>query len=192
MDSKNSSISSLKKIIAVVGMPGAGKSEVASYLKHKGIPFVRFGDATDEGLKEKGLPINAENEQKFRENLRAEIGMAAYAIKAEPKINELLKSQQIVALDGLRSWEEYTYLKEKFSNLILINIYTEPEIRYKRLSERQVRSFTPEESHARDVAELVNLHMGGPIALADYLVENNSDVYSLHKKLDTLLQRIGV
>ena len=42
-------------IIAIIGMPGAGKSEVISYIKNKGIPFVRFGKITDEGLKRAGL-----------------------------------------------------------------------------------------------------------------------------------------
>lgn len=180
----------MKRILAIVGMPGAGKSEVVSYLEKKGIPFVRFGEVTDEGLREKGLAVTPQNEQEFRETLRRELGMHAYAIKTEPKINELLKSNDTIAIDGLRSWEEYTYLQEKFPNLVVINVYAEPKVRYERLSKRQVRSFTPDEARARDIAEIVNLHMGGPIAVADYLIENHSDLPSLHAQIDALLKKL--
>src|SRR5690606_7882844 len=105
-------------ILAFVGMPGAGKSEAAQYLKNKNIPFVRFGQFTDEGVKELGLPLTPDNERMVREKFRTELGMAAYAIKAMPRIREMLQSSNIVALDGLYSWEEYILLKKEFPSLM--------------------------------------------------------------------------
>lgn len=180
-------------ILAFVGMPGAGKSEASFYLKEKGIPFVRFGEITDKGVKDLGLPLNLENERKFREKLRKELGMGAYAIKAEPEIKEMLKKNELIVIDGLYSWEEYTYLKDKFSNLILILIYAEPEKRYERLSKRAIRPFTKKESRLRDVAELEKLNKGGPISIADYMIENNGDnLEDFQKKIDILLTRLGI
>lgn len=182
-----------KIILAFVGMPGAGKTEATLYLQQKKIPFVRFGEITDEGVKELGLPLTPENERMYREKIRQELGMGAYAIKAKPKIENLLKENDTIVIDGLYSWEEYTSLKKEFPGLILIHIFTEPTIRYKRLSTRPVRSLSFEESRVRDIAELEKLNKGGPIAIADYLIENNSDgLESLHKKIDELLRRVGV
>lgn len=182
-----------KIILAFVGLPGAGKSEAAAYLYEKGIPFVRFGELTDEVMQEMGVEQNQDNERFVREKLRKELGMAAYAIKAEPKITQLLHSSQVIAIDGLRSWEEYVYLKEKFKGLKIIALFAEPTIRYERLLNRQIRSIAIEESRKRDIAELEKLNMGGPIAIADFLIMNNdAELENLYKNIDTVLNRLGI
>ncbi|MBI4999712.1 dephospho-CoA kinase, partial [Candidatus Gottesmanbacteria bacterium] len=80
-----------QKIIAIVGMPGVGKTTTCEFFKKKGFPVLRFGDETDRGLAELGKPLTEENERWYRENLRKELGMAAYAIKIKPRIEEALK-----------------------------------------------------------------------------------------------------
>lgn len=181
-----------KLILALVGMPGSGKSEASLYLSQKGIPFLRFGEITDEGLKELGLPYTSENERMFREKIRQELGMGAYAIKAKPKIQELLGENDVIAIDGLYSWEEYTFLKREFPGLLLIHIFSEPEKRYQRLSQRKVRPVSIEEGYARDVAEIERLNKGGPIAIADFMIENDSTLEDLHQKIGDLLARLNV
>jgi len=113
--------------------------------------------------------------------------MAAYAIKIEPRINEALKNQQSIILDGLYSWEEYVYLQPKFPGLKLIVIYARPQVRYRRLAVRAVRQLTPRQARARDIAEIEVSHKAGPIAIADYLVDNNGSLDQLHYQLDHLL-----
>lgn len=180
-------------VIAFVGMPGAGKTEAVIHLQRKGVPFVRFGDLTDDGLKKENLPVNPANEQAYRESIRKELGMAAYAMKAEPKIHEILKKGNIVAIDGLYSWEEYKFLKERFPELKVVFIYAEPKIRYERLSKRPIRPLTPDEAKNRDIAEIEKLHKGGSIAIADYLIMNNSsDMGDLHKKLEELFRKLNI
>jgi len=176
-----------KIVIAIVGMPGAGKSLSCEYFSDNNIPVLRFGDQTDIGVKELGLPLTEVNERQYRENLRKELGMAAYAIKIEPRIKKAFENSSTVVLDGLYSWEEYTYLEKKFTNFFLVCIYARPDIRYQRLSKRKVRSLTKDEARSRDIAELENLNKGGPIAIADFLIKNNKDTDKLTKKLaDTL------
>lgn len=178
-------------VLAFVGMPGAGKTEATQYVTLKGIPFVRFGDITDEGIKNLGLPLTPDNEKNFREKLRQELGMAAYAIKSKPKIEALLKTHDVIAIDGLYSWEEYIFLKEAFPGLTLIHVFAEPEKRYARLSKRAVRPLSKEEAIKRDIAEIEKLNKAGPISMADYLIDNTEDnVVLLHQKIDHLLNRI--
>lgn len=181
-----------KIIIAFVGMAGSGKSEAVKYIAGKNISSIRFGDATDEGLREQGLELTEVNERAFREALRKELGMAAYAIKAEPKIQELLKTQNVIVLDGLYSWEEYVYLIEKFPSLIVVQVYTQREIRYQRLATRAVRPLASKEAKARDVAEIQELHKGGPIAIADYLLTNNTTMEEFMKQINELLMKLQI
>lgn len=182
-----------KIILAFVGMPGAGKSEAVSYIQQKGVPFVRFGQITEDGIKERGLPLTTENERLVRESIRKELGMGAYAIRAQQKIDELLSSHTVVAIDGLYSWEEYVFLKEAYPLLTLIHVYAEPEIRYRRLATRPIRPVAKENARNRDISELEKLNKGGPIAIADYLIENNSDDMTLlYSRIDEIIERLGV
>lgn len=172
------------KLIALVGMPGAGKSIAASFFRDKGLPVLRFGDQTDIGLAELGLPLTEANERKYREDLRAELGMAAMAIKIEPRIQKALEESNIVVLDGLYSWEEYVHLEEKFPSIELLCIYARPETRYNRLANRVVRSLGRKEAQSRDVAEIEKLNKGGPIARADYLIINEGTEQEFRGQLE--------
>lgn len=180
----------MKHIIAIVGMPGSGKSEAGVFFKQKGIPVLRFGDVTDEGLKSQGLSLTQENEKPFRENLRKELGMAAFAIKMEPKITAASETSEIVVLDGLYSWEEYLFLIEKFPKLSVLCLYAKPEIRHNRLKNRSERPLSAEEARKRDIAEIGGLNKGGPIAIADYLIKNEGTQEALQKELEAYL--IGI
>jgi dephospho-CoA kinase len=119
--------------------------------------------------------------------------MAAYAIKIEPRIQKALSYHPgVVILDGLYSWEEYLYLKPKFPQLKLLAVYTQPELRLKRLSKRSIRPLNSLETQVRDQAEIENLHKAGPIALADYLVLNNGSVNDLHSQLEIFLHSLSL
>ncbi len=182
-----------KRVLAIVGMPGAGKSETVAYIRQKGIPSVRFGDLTDEEIATLGLPLTPENERIVRERLRREYGMAVYAEKAKPKVDTHLSLRGTVAIDGLYSWEEYLFLQNAYPNLTLIHVFAERRVRYERLSKRPVRPLMLEECFLRDVAELERLNKGGPIAMANYLIENSSnDLTTLRRHIDILLNRLGI
>lgn len=182
----------MKQIIAIVGMAGAGKSAACEFFKKRNIPVLRFGDLTEEIIKEKGLELNPQNERKVREQLRDEQGMGAYAVAAKPKIEELVEKNPLVVLDGLYSWEEYIYLIRYFSGLQLLHIYAPSALRYERLSKRAVRPLTAKEARERDFAEIESLNKGGPIAIADYMVRNEEGVNKLHADLGEFLKGFGI
>lgn len=179
-------------ILAFVGMPGAGKSEAAAYLRSKQIPFVRFGDLTEKRIQEKGLPLTPENEQLVRETIRKDEGMIAYAQYAKPTLEALSSANHLVGIDGLYSWEEYLYLQSIFPSLVVVHVFAEKKIRYGRLSIRPVRPFTKEEAQIRDKSEIENLNKGGPIAMADYLINNSTSLEELHTQLDMLLEKLHI
>jgi dephospho-CoA kinase len=180
----------LRKLIAIVGMPGAGKTVAADFFRAKHIPVLRFGDQTDITLKELGLPRNETNERFVREKLRKDLGMAAMAIKIEPRILETAKTHSVIVLDGLYSWEEYIYLKRKFPDIQLLCIYAPPKTRYARLGHRKVRPLTEDEASSRDISEIENLNKGGPIAIADYCIVNDGDEKAFQGLLESVYRKL--
>jgi dephospho-CoA kinase len=178
------------KVVAIVGMTGSGKSEVAAIFRDKGFASVRFGDITDEEVKKLGLALTEENERPERERLRKEHGMAAYAILSRPRIDAALKNSNVV-VDGLYSWEEYTYLKDYYGDdFIVVAVWASPQTRYKRLGSRKIRPLTPEQAAGRDRAEIENLNKGGPIAMADFTVLNEAGVADLKRQVESIITRI--
>lgn len=185
----------MNHIICLVGMCGSGKSTVADELTKKGYSFARFGQLTLDIVKEKGLEPTEENEKTIRENIRKEHGMGAYAALNIPRFDELLKHNNIVA-DGLYSWSEYKILKEYYKDKITVAaVIASPETRYQRLEDRSEidekmrnRPASREQAESRDYAEIENIEKGGPIAMADYYILNNSDLEGLKKEVGIFLR----
>jgi dephospho-CoA kinase len=178
------------RVVSIVGMAGAGKSAVARVFERSGFKRVRFGDITEEEVRKRGLKLNEENERHIREQFRQEHGMAAYAILNLPRIDALLKSSHVVA-DGLYSWEEYTLLKDRYGDKFsLVAVWASPRTRYKRLAGRAVRPLTAAEAASRDKSEIENTNKGGPIAMADFTIINESSLEELEKEARMVLSAL--
>ncbi|MFC1992966.1 AAA family ATPase [Chloroflexota bacterium] len=175
------------KVVSIVGMAGSGKSEVSRVFEERGFTRVRFGDVTDAEIKKRGLKLNEENERNVRESLREQHGMSAYAKLNLPRIDSALEHSDVV-LDGLYSWEEYTFLKERYGdNFHVVAVWVSPRARYGRLTSRSNRRLTPEEGAGRDKAEIENTNKGGPIAMADFTIINESSMEDLRKEAERIV-----
>lgn len=176
-------------LVAVVGMCGSGKSVACEYFELLGYRKVYFGGVVLEELKKENLEITPENEKNKRMELRNTYGMAAMAIKSLPKIDEYLKSGNVI-IDGLYSWDELVVLKEIYPNMKVISIVVDKYLRYNRLASRKSRPFTFEEAKKRDINEIENLAKGGPISYADYYILNNDDLDNYYKELERIKNNI--
>jgi len=174
-------------------MTGAGKSACVDYLKAKGYPSVYFGGVTMNEVKRRGLEVNETNEKLVRENLRATEGKDVMAKRMADEIYHLADAGQThIIADGLYSWSEYKYFKEKFGNNAVIIAITAPRhLRHERLLNRPVRPFSQADAIRREFNEIENIEKGGPIANADFTIVNDGNVEQLYKALDTLLTEIG-
>ena len=178
------------KVVSIVGMAGSGKSEVARLFQENDFTKIRFGDVTDEEIRKRGLRLNEENERYIRELLRQEQGMAAYARLNKPRIDSALKYSDVV-VDGLYSWEEYTFLKGYYGeNFYVVAVWASPGIRYSRLSSRLDRRLTLEEAASRDKAEIENSNKGGPIAMSDFTIINESPLEYLKKEAKLVIAKL--
>ncbi|PPD58044.1 AAA family ATPase [Dehalogenimonas etheniformans] len=181
---------STPKIIAMVGMAGAGKTAASKMFESHGYTRIRFGDVTDEEVKKRGLPLNEANERAVREALRSELGMAAYAKLNLPRIDEALKKGPVV-IDGMYSWEEYLFLKERYGdNLAVAAVWASPTTRAQRLSTRAVRPLTREETFSRDKSEIEKVSKAGPVAVADYMVVNGGSFEELRAQVEQLMHQL--
>jgi dephospho-CoA kinase len=179
-----------KKVVAIVGMAGSGKTEVARAFEQHDFTRVRFGDITDEEVQKSGLVLNEDNERHIRESLRKEHGMGAYAKLNLPRIDAALNKSNVV-VDGLYSWEEYTFLKDRYgADFSVIAVWASPETRYARLNSRAERPLTPAEAAGRDRTEIENTNKGGPIAMADYTIINASSLSALEEQASKILTRL--
>lgn len=179
----------MKNIVAIVGMCGSGKSVVCEYLEKLGYQKLYFGGITYKLMKEAGIPINADTEREFRENLRKCHGPECYA---KMIYNDLIKiDDKDIVLDGLYSWHEFTYLQNKLGDkLKLIAVICDKELRYDRISKRKERPFSFDKAVERDISEIENLFKGGPIAYADYFILNNGSIEEIPKRVDEILEDI--
>ena len=175
------------KVVAIVGMAGSGKSEVSNLFVERGFSSVRFGDITDEEVKKRGLELNEANECMVRELLRQEQGMAAYARLNLPRINSALTKSDVV-IDGLYSWEEYIFLKDKYGErLHVVAVWASPKVRYDRLMCRAKRRLTLEEAISRDREEIEDINKGGPIAMAEFTIVNESTLENMKQAVERIL-----
>ena len=179
------------KLIAVVGMSGTGKSVVTDYLSVHNWEKIYFGGVTYKLMEEAGIERDeaGKAEKEFRENLRKEHGLECYAKFLEDDIREALKEHNVV-LDGLYSWQEYTYLMERFEELKLVCVVTDKALRYERVSKRVERPFDKEAIVYRDLSEIENLYKGGPIAYADYYILNNGTKEDIIRRLKEILEEV--
>ena len=93
----------MNKIIAIVGMCGSGKTVATELFEKAGYNKVYFGAVTMDALKERGLPVNEQNERMIREELRAGGDKAIYAKLNLPKIEKLYKEGNVV-VDFYATW----------------------------------------------------------------------------------------
>jgi dephospho-CoA kinase len=180
------------RAIALVGMPGAGKTVCADHLKRLGFFTLRFGAVVVDEVRRRGWQVNPANERIVREELRAQHGMAAMALISLPKLRAALSHQGCIVIDGLYSFSEYKLLVNQLgAPLVLIAVAAPRHLRYQRLATRAERPLTACQASERDIQEIEKLEKGGPIAIADYTLINDDRPVTLLAQLDALLATLA-
>ncbi|HJU78977.1 MAG TPA: AAA family ATPase [Nitrososphaeraceae archaeon] len=163
-------------IVALTGMPGAGKTTVANYLAQKGIPLLIMGDVVREAAQNEGLEPTSDNLAKLMIELRKKNGPEAIAYLVANKIKNMKKEGNefgVLIVDGIRSMAEIQVLKD-VGDIKLLAIHGSITTRYSHIRER-ARSDVPSNIGEFDKRDRVEMGVGisDAIALADETISNN-------------------
>ena len=179
-----------KRVIAISGMPGAGKGVASEAGKSLGFEVLVLGDVIREETERRGIEPTPKNMGTVMLELRANEGVAVVAKRLLPKIENARSSTVIV--EGVRSMHELQELQSKYE-VITVAIHASPKTRFQRLLSRK-RSDDPntwEVFFERDSREL-NVGLGHVIALADLVLINEGTIVDLQTQFKREISRIGL
>ena len=181
------SVRKAMKIIVTTGMPGSGKEEFLKCCQARGAKIIRMGDIVRDKAKEFGLDSSDSSIGTLANEERKRYGTEIWAKRTIPYVGG-----DLVLIDGTRSVEEIRTFKHAFGeDLIVVAIHTSPKTRFERLQARARKDSpaTRPEFDSRDKREL-DWGLGNAIALADYMVINESSLADLRRDVDKLLDAV--
>jgi len=177
-------------IIGLTGTMGAGKGEVASYLKEKGFEHHTYSEIIIEETEKRGLDATRENLQKVGNLLREEHGDEGILSR---KILEKIKTDKAVA-DGVRNSAEIRELR-KAKDFYLIGVDAPQKLRFNRLKKRGRAGDPDSFEEFKRLDDKENLGRKGQeiskcLKMADFMIINDGSLTELRKKVDNLLKNI--
>jgi dephospho-CoA kinase len=180
------------KLVTFVGMCGSGKSTCSDFLKERGIPDVYLGGIIYKAMAEAGIEVTPKSQEIFREQIREKEGKDFVINRAIKEVDDLIGAgQKRIIIDGIYSWTEWKIAKHTYpGELTTIAIVAPKKLRHSRLAHRPGRPFDAEQSRERDWTEIEHLEKGGPIAIADYYLNNTGSIEQLEANLEKILREI--
>ncbi len=157
-------------IVAITGMPGAGKSTAAKALEAHGFKRITMGDVIREETRKRGMEPDEKNTGKVMLELRDQYGPGAVAEVCLRSLKALKES--VVIVDGIRSYAEVEVFM-RGGKVKLLAISASRERRFKLLKER-ARSDAPASRASFDERDQIELSIGvgSAVALADESLSN--------------------
>ncbi len=183
----------IRKVICVVGMPGAGKSIVSKALAEAlNTQVISMGDVVRYEASRRGIGKDLISMMKFAEELRRMYGKDAVAKLTVLYIRKLNIGKEVLIIDGVRSLSEVEVFRRNFNDVAIVAIHSSPKTRFRRLKERG-RPDDPktwDEFRLRDEKEL-KFGIGNVIALADYMVVNeDKEISELIREVKDIAHRL--
>jgi dephospho-CoA kinase len=165
---------SKRLMICITGMPGAGKSTVATLLRNYGFSVITMGDAVREEAKLHNLEMTDANLGNLMLELRKDLGPAAVAYLILKKIHRDSNFKGGIVIDGLRCIDEVKVLKT-VGCVKLLAIHASAETRYNHIKQRGRADVPLNDSDfiIRDKREL-DVGISEVTALSDEVVSNNN------------------
>lgn len=172
-------------LIGLTGTNGAGKGEVARFLRQKGFDYVSLSDVIREELKNRGLEPSRDNLISCGNELREKFGPSELARRAAAKIT------RPTVIDSIRNVREIEFFRQ-LGDFVLVAVDAPVEIRFERVMRRgrneSVRSL--EDFKAKEELEKRNGETGQQLEVcikeADVILINDGTIEELWQKLEEL------
>ena len=177
------------RLIALAGMPGAGKGIVSEVAKEMRYCVFMCGEVIRDEAKNRGITQTPVNLGELMLRLRQEEGPSVVAKRLVPRIAKTGSSRILV--EGIRSLEELEELRKQFKYAITVAVHASPQTRFKRLTLRR-REDDPRDRgqfSERDAREL-SVGLGNIIALSQVILINEGSINELRNESMKLLEKV--
>lgn len=180
-----------KLILGFVGKLASGKAICQKYIdeKYESESF-RFSSILRDILNRLYIPITRENLQDLSLDLRNRFGSDILAQTITKDVKN--SSKEIVIIDGIRRLEDMAGLKD-LPGFYLLSIDADPEVRYKRMKERNENKGDDRKSYEQFIADNnreAEIQIPEVMANAQFHLNNNGTLNSLYSQIDKILKEI--
>jgi dephospho-CoA kinase len=180
------------KIIGITGTIGAGKGEVAEYLKGKGFAYFSVREFLFEEIRRRGLPENRDSTNMVGEELRQKHGASYIHEQLYARAEKMGKD---AILDSVRTVGEVRFLRTK-PDFLLLAVDADPKIRYARALGRKsaldhvtFEKFMADEKRESIGDDPAKMNLPDCIKLADVVIMNEGTKEELYRKVEEFLNK---
>ena len=174
------------RLIGLTGTNGAGKSEVANYLRTKGYAYFSLSDEIRDALRKKGKVATRDNLIATGNALRRRFGPDILARRVMKKI----KGKAVI--DSIRNSREVAFFKRQ-KDFVLAAVDAPVELRFKRVRRRgrSESASTLTEFIAKEEEEMAGGRAGQQLRrsmeMADIVIVNAGTLETLRRKVEKCL-----
>jgi len=172
-------------IIGLTGKNGAGKGEVAKFLKERGFQYFSLSDVLREEASRAGVPVTRDNLVVLGNRLRAQLGPGALA----EKIFGRLDPEKHYVVDSVRHPSEVEVFRRR-SDFILACVAAPQRLRFERIKQRKRESdpetfeaFQELEDREANSVNTSDQQLDRAIAAADVVFDNAGPMKMLHDRV---------
>ncbi len=176
-------------IIGLTGKNGAGKGEVANFLKERGFHYYSLSDALREEAQKQGKDITRDVLVALGNALREKEGPSCLAERIFAKLDP----EKHYVIDSIRHPAEVQVFRRR-NNFTLLRIYAAERLRFERLRQRNrendpktYEEFIALEAKEAKSEQKTDQQLDQAIALADIQLDNNGPLKELHDKIKPVL-----
>ncbi|OIR09624.1 MAG: hypothetical protein BEU05_02560 [Marine Group III euryarchaeote CG-Bathy2] len=178
-------------LIALTGMPAAGKGEVAAVAQQRGWAVHRIGDLVWEETERRGLELAPASVGAVANGEREAHGYGVWASRSLERIDALRAAGSHVLIDGMRGERELAVFRTAYGDaLVTVAVVASAEQRLARVQQRgRIDDGDAAAFHARDEREL-GWSLAETIAAADETLANEGELDALRAAAGELLARL--
>lgn len=181
-------------IIGITGSFGSGKGTVAEYLvDQKGFQHYSARSLIAEEVKKRSMSLNRDSMIVVANDLRAQYG-PTYIFKR--LIDQAKDNGRDAVVESVRAVAEVDYTKTQGG--VVLGVDADPELRYQRIISRQSETdqvsfekWQQQEEAESNSGDETKQDIFGALKKSDYIIKNESDLATLHKKIDEFLSTIA-
>lgn len=162
-------------VVALTGMPGAGKSDLAAALRHaSGAAVGHLSQVIRRELLARGEGETPADYAKVAASLRSAEGEGVLVRQALRALTPT-DSRQVVVLDSLRTVAEYQEALSLSDRVLLVAVHADRGRRFRRMRSRSGPELQAEADLLRQDVENLRLGVGTLMALADIMIANTHE-----------------